>query len=322
MRTGSESSPRFTRPRAFVAAFAFCALLLLAASSLLDAVFVSARLSDAGAFRAALRLSTNLRFPDAYAAASLPESAAPHPGVDASRRFASLKRSRDERLTLAAKDWLFAEESRPSASKRHDVVVGLARWDVDESLAAAFFESRSDAAAFERVSRASFRDERATAEESSRAAAEALSELAAVEPDAALDAALAFLNELGADDAVELPLSASESAEASMLTSFFEPGDPLESAGYVAVRDAASPAALALTTRLCAATSRLFFLLILGAVPFAAASSWSAAFLRVLTALSRRYVVSAARRVAGRFQRRVLRRADALGFLSTVRLRN
>lgn len=315
---------------------------ILALSAFVDATSSTTRLSELASKRLALRLATTSRDDvDEFASLRASDvSVAPHETT----RLAALKRARDEFLALAAKEWLENATARSAAERRRDVVVGLARWDVEPSLASAFFQTRSDASLFARTPRIAQEAERFSTRRASDDAVIALTQLAAEEggesaealavDGGALDAAIAFLQELGAENRFSasneydsLPFDAYDASESfetrsSAILWGASSGRGWDASGFVVASDLAAGAEAALAARLCRANSRLFLILLLAATPFTVAARWSSTWLTLLSSLTRlsSIVTHVIRR---RRVRPTFSRYDfAIGYLSTVRLLN
>ena len=225
----------------------------------------------------------------------------------------TLQRARHERdanLANAARAFL-PSGSFDDRQRRETTLRGLARWDVEESYAREFMRTPEDAVLYASAPRATVDATRA-ATQTARESLEALRELAS---DDALDSALEFL---------ELCDEASESArdDWTLWSLDYADGDPIDSAGYVAVSEFERARRFDFSRR-SRANAALFAAAACLAILFDPSATLACARrLRVLTLLlarSSRFDASVAPSRASSICRRALRGVPVI--LLTLRLR-
>lgn len=232
-----------------IATTVFCAL----GNALLDSAAARLRLSEAARERSLSRFSTT---PSASSRASFPLE---KEDLDSSAPSLSAARSdRDARLTLMAKDWLGSASNVDFTLKKHVVLQGLARWNVDEATARPFLSNDED----ERF----WREAKRGAEGTRRSATESAAYFADLGNDADIDVALTFLQELGDVKPVD------EASETILWFDGEPSGNPVDFAGYVVAGDFESLRVFALSAQLCDAAARVFYsatlgVLLLGILP-------------------------------------------------------
>lgn len=314
-RIDTKGSVRLRRARRAALCLVSFAFIFLVAAAFLDAFALQTRLTRSAAARMSRRLSTDPRAIDSLNAVFSTD--APTAGADL--RSTDVKHSRDAFLVARAEEWLAAPNERSEETRNRDVVVGLARWNVAPERAAPFLRDPGDAALFSDVERTTLLSERRRVADASRDAADAIAELAGDAPDDAIDDALLFLRELGANgvDEDEAPID-----DAFLWVSSDAVGDPISSAAFATLDDFAPDADAILVAKLCASTARLFILITIGLVPGGCASFGYFAFVALLILIGALISTLRSRREKrARFRTsESLRRLDSSRFLSTIRL--
>ena len=312
-RNDSNRGFRLRRARRAALRFASFAFLFLVAAAFLDAFALQSRVTQSAAARMSRRLSTD---PNATGSScAVFHTDAPTLGADCKP---DVKRDRDAFLVAKAEAWLATSSRRSEETRKRDVVVGLARWNVAKDRAAPFLRDPSDAALFRDSERTTLPSERRRVSDASRDAFGAIVELAGNAPDDAIDDALLFLRELGADGAT---LDAPSLSDAFLWVSSDAVGDPISNAAFATFDDFASGRDAILVAELCAATARLFILITLGFVP-GSASLANFAFVALLILIGALVYLMRLRREKRADFRTLesLRRMDSTRFLSTIRL--
>ena len=206
------------RARALFACFS-ASLSLLAVAFVLDLGYWNARLSLESARRACSRYSTS-----------------DDETVVEGASFKILDRSENQTRLFAS-----AEEYRRArgydAASEAAVAAGLARWGLDET------QNALDVARLR--------------EEDNLASRAAIDALEAFESDDALDAALAFLNDLDGD-----PIGSD--SDYALWSFADESGDPMDAAGIVSERDFVASPLVQSARKAAAASSRVFLILTFG----------------------------------------------------------
>ena len=316
MREQNDTKRSVRRQSARRVAFCFASLafLSLVAAAFLDAFALQSRVTQSAAARMSRRISTDPTatgsFYDVFS------TAAPTLGADCGD---NVKRDRDAFLVAKAEDWLASPAGRSNETRTRDVVAGLARWNVAPDRVAPFLRDPDDAALFRDAERTTLPSERRRVSDASRDAAIAIAELAETDPDDAIDDALLFLRELGADG---------ENSDESLLGDAFlwvssdAVGDPISSAAFATFDDFAPGRDAVLVVKLCAATARLFILITLGLVPGGCASLANFAVVALFLLIGALISSERSRREKRASIRRIgsLRRLDSIRFLSTIRL--
>ena len=205
------------RARALFVCFS-ASLSLLAVAFVLDLGYWNARLSLESARRACSRYSTS-------------DGETVVEGVS----FKNLDRSENQTRLFASAEEYRRARGYDAASARA-VELGLARWGLGEERDAL--------------------DVVQLREEDNLASQAAIDALEAFESDEALDAALAFLNEL--DDPVET------SDDYALWSFASESGDPIDAVGIVAERDFVAPPLAQTARKTAEASSRVFLIVTLG----------------------------------------------------------
>lgn len=303
-------------------AFAFVLLVAVAtiAAAFLETFCLKARLSKMARERVAARLSTApfsaLEFEaNEYSRARLGAKREARP---------ELKLARDARLAAEAAAWTSVDSGRSETSRRRDAIKGLARWNVDATIAAPFLRNSEEFALFESTERLALTTERERTERASKEASAAISELALDEiRDASIEDALAFLDELGGAVSFENEMGSDGELESAFL---WIPekivGAPIDSAAFVVDSDFIRNDEAAIAARACRASSWFFLLTTLGLTPFGRpARALSVAFALLAARVARLRMGTASSRdfVRGRAEF-ILRRDATTAFLTSVRL--